>query len=310
MAAEETTNKGSITNNYNVAQTGMNMDNSIGQIKKGTLTYALNANVENFDSNSVNYQNEEGNVLCSDENNVFFPNDFVLIGTHFINEQNKHIFFLVNPDNNDSEIGYMINNDCVYNTIVSSAQNDCLNFNINYPIHKVVHRITNCSTEIYWTDGLNNRRWMNIDDVPWKQSLNPADNCTYINNIPLMLDCNKILVQPNITIPQLQVVDVVTGGNLVAGTYQFAIQYSNVNGFGYTSYYSVTNPTPIANTVVTLPEYNYPVNKSIVVQISNLDISSTYNYYNLAVIKTINSISSVELIGTYFIDGVVRIKSR
>jgi hypothetical protein len=306
MAAEETTNKGSITNNYNVAQTGMNMDNSIGQIKKGTLTYALNANVENFDSNSVNYQNEEGNVLCSDENNVFFPNDFVLIGTHFINEQNKHIFFLVNPDNNDSEIGYMINNDCVYNTIVSSAQNDCLNFNINYPIHKVVHRITNCSTEIYWTDGLNNRRWMNIDDVPWKQSLNPADNCTYINNIPLMLDCNKILVQPNITIPQLQVVDVVTGGNLVAGTYQFAIQYSNVNGFGYTSYYSVTNPTPIANTVVTLPEYNYPVNKSIVVQISNLDISSTYNYYNLAVIKTINSISSVELIGTYFIDGTSR----
>ena len=54
MAAEETANKSNITPNYNAAQTGLNMDNTIGQIKKGTLTYALNANVENFDSNSVN----------------------------------------------------------------------------------------------------------------------------------------------------------------------------------------------------------------------------------------------------------------
>jgi hypothetical protein len=147
---------------------------------------------------------------------------------------------------------------------------------------------------------------MNIDDVPWKQRLDPANDCSYINVIPLMLDCNKILVQPDITIPQLQVVDITNGGNLVAGTYQFAIQYANVNGFGYTSYYSVTNPTPIADTIVTSPDYNYPVNKSIRLQISNLDTSSTYTYYNLAVIKTINSISSVELIGTYFIDGTSR----
>ena len=309
MAGEETTNKSNITQNFNAGQTGLNMDNTLGQIKKGTLTYALNANIENFDSNSVNYQNEEGNTLCSDENNIFFPNDFILIGTHFINEQSKHIFFLVNPTNpNDvkSEIGYMVNNDCVYRTIVNSDQNDCLNFDPNHPIQKVVHRITNCSTEIYWTDGLNHRRWMNIDDVPWKQHLDPLNDCNYINDIPLMLDCNKILVQPDITIPQLQVVDITTGGNLIAGTYQFAIQYANVNGFGYTSYYSVTNPTPIADTIVTSPDYNYPVNKSIRLQISNLDISSTYTYYNLAVIKTINSITSVELIGTYFIDGVSR----
>jgi len=108
MAEEETTNKSNITQNFNAGQTGLNMDNTLGQIKKGTLTYALNANVENFDSNSVNYQNEEGNVLCSDEENVFFPDNFVLIGTHFINEQNKHIFFLVNPTYKKSEIGHMI----------------------------------------------------------------------------------------------------------------------------------------------------------------------------------------------------------
>ncbi len=90
MAGEETTSKGNITNNYNAAQTGLNMDNTLGQIPKGKLTYALNANVENFDSNSVNYQNEEGNKLCLD-----FPDSYILIGTHFIPEKDQHIFFLV-----------------------------------------------------------------------------------------------------------------------------------------------------------------------------------------------------------------------
>ena len=300
MAGEETTNKSNITQNFNAGQTGLNMDNALGQIKKGTLTYALNANVENFDSNSVNYQNEEGNVLCSDEENVFFPDNFVLIGTHFINEQSKHIFFLVDPTGNNSEIGYMINNDCVYRTLVSSTQNDCLNFNINYPIHKMVHRITNCSTEIYWTDGLNPRRYIDIDDIPWKSTI---INCIDVDTIPLMLDCNKIKMQPNFDIPQIAVTNVITGGELTAGTYQFAIQYCNADGIGYTSYYSVTNPVPIANTLIINPDFNYPVNKSILIDITNIDTQDYYQYYNVAVIKTVNGITSVELVGTYLIDS-------
>ena len=76
------------------------MDNTVNQVPKGTLTYALNAAVENFDSNSVNYQNEPGNEFCLD-----FPEGYVLIGKHFVQEQFKHIFFLVNPATGDSEIG-------------------------------------------------------------------------------------------------------------------------------------------------------------------------------------------------------------
>jgi len=93
MAAEETTNqqRGNININYNAAQTGIDMDKSLGQIAKGKLTYALNANVENFDSNSVNYQNEEGNEFCLE-----FPSGYTLIGKHYIQEKDKHIFFLVN----------------------------------------------------------------------------------------------------------------------------------------------------------------------------------------------------------------------
>ena len=40
--------------------------------------------------------------------------------------------------------------------------------------------------------------------------------------------------------------------------------------------------------------------------INNLDVTGQWQYFNLAVIKTVNAISSVELAGTYFIDQASR----
>lgn len=117
------------------------------------------------------------------------------------------------------------------------------------------------------------------------------------------LDCNKIKIQPDFKIPQLEVKEITGGGNLISGTYQFAIQYCDSIGSPYTSYYSITNPTPIADPTITTQNFNYPVGKSIVVKIDNLDTSGQAQYFNLAVIKTINAISSVELVGTYYIDN-------
>ena len=284
--------QGNVKQEYNNATTGLNLDQSLNQIQKGRLTYALNAAVENFDSNSVNYQNEPGNELC-----IRFPEGFVLIGEHFIIEKNKHIFFITNPNTGDSQIGYMDNNDCEYRVLVNAP---CLNFNVDYPIHKIVHRISNCNTEIYWTDGYNPRRYLDIDDIP-KILKSGTALCSPVYTDDL--DCNQLKLQPNFNIPELTIIDVVSGGNLIAGTYQFAVQYSDPSGNPFTSYYSVTNPTPIADEFVTTPNFNYPVGKSIVVNVDNLDVSGQFEYFNLAVIKTINGVTSVDLVGTYFIDN-------
>jgi uncharacterized protein (TIGR02145 family) len=288
--------QGNIRNEFNTASTGLNMDQSVNQIPKGSLTYALNANMENFDANSASYQNEPGNEFC-----LQFPTDYILIGSHFIQEKNKHVFFITNPLINNSQIGYMDNNDCIYHTFISAP---CLNFDINYPINKVVHKITNCTTEIYWTDGLNPRRYLDLnpDTIPYILAANSEEcNVIYTDQI----DCNQLNLQPNFNIPNLEVVDVVSGGNLTAGTVQFAIQYADASGNPYTSYYSVTNPTPIADTQLTTPNFNYNVGKSVILEISNLDSTGQFQYYNLAVIKTVNAISSVELAGTYFINNPV-----
>ncbi len=305
MAMDGTDNQSNIKQEYNLARIGLNMDQSVNQIQKGQLTYALNAQLDNFDGSSLNYQNEPGNVFC-----LNFPQNYKVIGEHFIQEKNKHIFFLLNPNTGDSEIGYMNNNDCEYHTLSTTypdlditvyANSQCLNFNINNPIQKVVHKITNCSTEIYWTDGLNPRRYMNIDAVPYISTYTGTGTCDPV--VTAELDCNKLKVQPNFTVPTLDISEVVTGGELLAGTYQFAIQYANASGDGYTSYYSVTNPVSIANQDITTPDFNYPVNKSIVINISNVDVTGYYNYFNLAVVKTINGASTVELVGTYSIES-------
>jgi uncharacterized protein (TIGR02145 family) len=288
--------QGNIRNEFNTASSGLNMDQSVNQIPKGSLTYALNANMENFDANSTSYQNEPGNEFC-----LQFPSDYVLIGSHFIQEKSKHVFFITNPLTNDSQIGYMDNNDCIYRTFISAP---CLNFNIKYPINKIVHKITNCTTEIYWTDGLNPRRYLDLnpDTIPYILS-SFSDECNLIFTDEV--DCNQLKLQPNFNIPNIDVVDVVSGGNLTAGTVQFAIQYADSAGNPYTSYYSVTNPCPIADPQITTPNFDYNVGKSVILEISNLDSTGQFQYYNMAVIKTVNAISSVELIGTYFINNPV-----
>src|SRR6478736_819470 len=279
----------------NSANVGLNMDNSLYQVQRGQLTYALNATLENYDSNSSNYQNEPGNVEC-----LQFPDGYLSLGNHFIPEISKHIFFLVNPDTGGSEIGYMENNDCIYHTYINTS---CLGFNINYPILKAVHKITNCSVEVYFTDALNPRRVLDLNNLPYKTIDSPSQ-CDPV--VTSEIDCNKLNVQPDFTIPQLEVTSVTNGGSLTAGTVQFAIQYSDANGNGYTSYYSVTNPTPIANPRITTPDFNYNVGKSVNLLVSNIDTTGYFQYFNIAVIKTINNISSSELIGTYFIENSTR----
>ena len=280
-----------IRQEYNSASTGLDMDHTSGQIPKGKWTYSLNGAVENFDSNGITLQNEPGNEFC-----VQFPEGYRLIGHHLIGELTKFIFFLTNPDTGDSQIGYMDNNDCIYHTLINSP---CLNFNILHPVHKCVHKITNCTTEIYWTDGFNPRRYLDINNIP-KVLFAGTPLCSpiYTDN----LDCNQLKLQPNFTIPLLSIKDVLNVGNLITGTYQFAVQYSDAAGNPYSSYYSVTNPIPIFDPQIVTPNFNYPVGKSIVINVTNLDLTGKFQYFNLAVIKTINAIPSVELVGIYSIE--------
>lgn len=337
-----------INNNPNQALLGLNTDSISQQVKPGTLTYALNAQIDSFDGSMVTYQNEQSNVLCSE-----FKAGYKVIGYHTIVEENRTILFLTNPTTGDSEIGELsnmlscdvnnptgldqksnnnyVNNGynctdikevcegdqpvltfyelykklhptvteaqacCSYKTIINAK---CLNFNINYPIYKAAHRIVDlnddankCGTEIYWGDGLNPRRFINLDDLPYETYVSGCDRIK-TNNI----DCDLMEVQPVVTVPCVRPVVMSDGGSLIAGSYQFAIQYANDKGLGYTAYYSVTDAVGAFRQRYGL-DFNFQTDKAIKLGITNLD--TKFKYFNLAVIKTINGVTDTELVGTY-----------
>jgi len=338
-----------INPNPNQAMLGLNTDNISQQVKPGSLTYALNAQVDSFDGQMITYQNEQSNVLCSD-----FKAGYKVIGFHSIVEQERSIIFLANPYTGDSEIGMIdnkltcdvddstnlnekksnnyvnngynnidsacscdasepiltfydlykklnpqdtlqMNTCCTYTTLVNAK---CLNFNINNPIHSIVHRIVDinddadkCGTEIYWADGLNPRRFINLSNLPYLTAIIDCDRVK--SNV---IDCDLLDVQPTVVAPCITPVRVNDGGSLVAGSYQFAIQYTNDQGEGYTSYFSITNSIGIFRSRYGL-DYNFQTDQSIKLFISGLD--TKFKYFNLSVLKTINGITDTELAGTY-----------
>ena len=126
-----------IKQQINTAQAGLSLDQSINQVPKGKLTYALNAAIENFDANSVSYQNEPGNELC-----INFPEGFIVIGRHNIIEQQRCVFFLVNPDTGDNEIGYMNLNNCEGTSGTQDYDDDCPNDGAKkYPIPPPIYQL-------------------------------------------------------------------------------------------------------------------------------------------------------------------------
>lgn len=261
---------------------GMNTDAITSQLKDGQVTYALNAVIENFDGNQVNYQNEGGNSFCTS-----LKEGYRVIGRHLIPEQNKTIYFQTNPTTGDSEIGYKLMNSCEYITIINAK---CLNFNINYPILKVEQKTTNCSTQLYWTDFYNNRRWIDLDDLPFNEIPDPNKQGFFIKLDTV--DCNKLEVQPNFDVPHITPKSIEVGGNITMGSYQFAIEYSNSLGESYTSMYGFTNPIGIFDKNKVSMSFDLPTSQAIELTITGLDTSGLFDYFNLIVIKTINGITT------------------
>lgn len=280
-----------ITLNGKQAAGGMNLNSSLRQVKPGQVTFALNAQVESFDGNGINYQNETANIDC-----FTITPGYKVHGRHFIPEQDRVVIWSVNPTTGGSEIGVASTLLCTYTPLVNQT---CLNFDINHPILKSVHKITNCGTEVYWTDVYNSRRFIDIDNLPYAQSIqgNSQSPCETVTLTTI--DCNKLNVQPNFSIPQIVYDSIVDGGNTVEGTYQFAIQYTNYKGDPYTSFYSITNPIPILDPLKVGPDFNYVTGQSIRFKVNNIDTTGIFDYFNIAVIKTINNIASVDLVGTY-----------
>jgi hypothetical protein len=280
-----------ITPNPTNASAGLNLISTPSQYKPGQYSYALNSVIENFDGKQYTIQNEQSTEPC-----ITFPPGFKVIGQKSIPELSKVLYWITNPSTGDCEIGYTNNGNCQYNTLLSSP---CFGFSIDFPIQTIEVKSTNCSTQVYWSDP--KMRYIDLNDLPFKEVPDPNNEFKPIK-VEGVVDCNKLLIQPNVSVPKLKVINEDTGGSLKYGTYQFMFQYANSFGEGYSSYYNATNAGGVFDDKVT-PNFDEQTTKSITIRIENIDTTGLYDYFNLVVIETINNIPSPKLVGTFAITG-------
>lgn len=323
----------------NIPQDGMIED--IHNINKSSTqyNYALNAINSEFTGENFVLQNEHSNIL-----EINFPKGFIVIGKQEIPEQERVIYALVNPETGDSEIGETLRKsyqdltdeffqNCfscskeqylekkpleelvqkpfsAYFTIESAK---CLNFNKNFPVD-FEYKITDCGLNLYFTDNLNQRRFIYFDYVDnnsnnyllTKQEFKVVtgfqnDDCSlpiYSNE----LDCNKISYHPCYTKPEITFVDTNSTGNLKAGVYQIILSYATEDGQPLTEYFNASNPIPLRTKNITVPtDYNTGLGFSFIA--SKLD-GSVYQYFNVVIAETVDNFTEFKLLGTYPINSI------
>lgn len=246
---------------------------------EGTYPFALNASEESSNGpNKGSIINLEGNIEC-----IKLPSGSNPIGSILLS-QTELILFINNPD----AILLVDTSKCTYTTLI---QNNCLNF--TKQIQGVYRTINGCDRIIYFVDGVNDDRVINIDDI----IRNPT-NHSYLNSAKVF-DCELIKNKRNFSLACTKDITVNnTGGNLELGVYQVILQYEdNLNN--PENYFGHSLPIPI-----TYGNYNAdykevmggdpllfpPTTKSITFTISGLD--TTYSYLNIIVAYTKNKITT------------------
>ena len=301
--------------NLNSPQIGMTMSHP-SLLKEGQFLILVNGNIQTVDGNFTMITNDSSNILATR-----FKDGYKVIGTNVVPSLSTTFFFLYNPLTNDSEIGFIFDTSspdkpdfaaeqCCQDNIVESTPLEqtvqyplsqyytfvnakCLNFDIDHPVTSWI-KLDDCNVRIYFNDFKNPPRYIDYKNF---QKID-LSNCPLIETD--QLDCDKIKIFPETCYPVVDVVEVIPGGQNTAGVYQFAICYSDVRANKLTDYFYVTNPIPLGDQAITV-NTAYPVYKSFKLEISNLN--TDFRYFNLAVLKTTNNVTSVFLVETFEVNS-------
>jgi len=338
--------KTSLNRDVGVGKIGMNKDAHPTSLDEKAYVHAMNANYEGQDGDLINLQNEESNILCSR-----FKSGFKVIGYQKDITADRTYFFLTNPTTGQSEIGYIAELEtqlsftdslkkcgcsveavfadglesipqvetCTYVTLIAdydcpngAAGNNCLNFDINYPISSIL-KDDKGNKILYFTDDLNPRRRLEVDFLDQYYietefcSSDVADpdydsdcDCGTVDR-DVCINCDKLKILPEHEPLCIDVEGTVIGGNLRHGQYAFFAGYSDVNGNMMTSYLTATNTVSINDPnklVYEQPELDALTNFSLKLRVDNLDPS--FEYYKVGVME----ITSVDGAQSFFSVGV------
>ena len=262
---------------------GLNKDSDPSFVQEGMWVHARNAVNNTSEGNLGTLSNEESNALCAAVAKDLTNVDPVIIGVIPLFSGNWIIYTaiynnagVVNSTVINSEIGLFQEEDCSYRPIV---RDKCLNFNKFNLISGASREKEDCSWQVYWADGLNPDRYLNIGDPKlWPKKLEyfwNGDNY-YINIFgnkilwpgvawvedcvdPLpgapdpdckickqdnSLDCDAIRLATLVKTPCIDIKAGTQQGVIENGSYAVAVAYV-INRQRVTNYFSLTYIQPL-----------------------------------------------------------------
>lgn len=260
--------------------------------------YARNASNNSIEGDVGLLGNEPANYPCGSA-------PYIIIGRINLYEQYWAIF---STDDTNSEIGLYDESQCTYRTIVNDP---CLDFSTLHLVTGVAKENFDCSWGVYFADGKNLDRFLNIGipdlwptvpyignnyyqnetlwpGVQWQQDCKSFGGCTICTNKNL-LDCDLIRINPLVKTPCIKLEQGLSGGNLLNGSYMAFVAYT-INGIKYGDYFSPSNVQYIFDHDV--------VGGSLEVTISNLELES-FKEFELVIVSIVNSATVARRIGIY-----------
>lgn len=244
----------------------LNTDDDVRNLKDGEYPFALNAINETTEGENQAKAREKGDSLYAS-----LPAGQIPIGTTYTTD-NKIVVF--STDGVNHMIGVLHNNS--YTNLITAAD-DCLGFDLSHKVSSVFRRRLGCEDTIYFTDGLNTPKAINITDLDAYKNPDGSFNCELFDLIRgFMFPCAA----------RFRVVN--GGGRLDYGSYNIAITYLDED-FNDVGWFWALRPVMVkdrkggafnqsTNAAIGKP----PANKSLELVFEDLD--PQFRYYRVAII--------------------------
>jgi hypothetical protein len=262
----------------NSFEKGMLKDVADIYMTEGVWTNAINAINNSHTGESGTLGNEPSNKECASAT-------FDIIG--FVNKKGTE-WILFSTDDVNSEIGIFEETSCTYTRVINDT---CLGFKKTNLITAVIKENYDCTWSVYWQDGLNPDRVMNIDNIPYLcVASDPEDPCEG-EDCSTRLDCDAIRLHPKIKQPCIISRRADGAGQLTNGSYMAVIAYSE-NGVRLTDYSLPSNPQSFWS--------HEGIGGSINITLADLD--QNFNEFELVIIATVAQQAIAKKIGYYSIN--------
>ena len=288
MAKKRTTNSGSRSKVPSKGSSSVQTNSFIKGMNKD-ITPSLENNQAWWHARNVANNSEDGDlgIIGNEPSNLscgVIP--YTVIGAiHRYGDE----WIVYSTDNINSEIGRFDDSECKYTTLVNDT---CLNFSTKHLITGAAKENFDCSWQVYWDDGNNPSRSLNIDNIPYKQvkvagiDVNGEPCSEFVDLEPKKLNCEKIRLAPLVDTPCVEITKATDGGMLQNGSYQVFIAYVE-NEQKVTDYIGISN-------IVGLWSHE-GTSCSLDISLSNLD--QDFFYYEVVLLRRNQGQTSAKKIG-------------